>query len=108
MVKSERAYPQWRKTKPVRIEARTLRQAEREIDSCEACKPDSAEIPFDFILDGLTGCDPEITDYVLAEPAHCPSCGGPVETGFWRWSSSELDGCTVFILPGTLVNLKRE
>jgi len=37
------------------------------IAGCEACSED-AEIPFDNILDRLTGCDPSVTDYVLEVP----------------------------------------
>ena len=33
------------------IETVTLREAERLIESCEACNPESAQIPFDYILD---------------------------------------------------------
>jgi hypothetical protein len=38
----------------VLVEAATLRNAERLIESCEGCNPD-AEIPFDNILDRVTG-----------------------------------------------------
>jgi hypothetical protein len=34
------------------------------IAGCEACSED-AELPFDNILDRLTGSDPSVTDYVL-------------------------------------------
>jgi len=34
-----------------------------------------AEIPFDWILDRVTGADVSVTDYVLEVPAHCPNCG---------------------------------
>jgi hypothetical protein len=47
--------------------------AERLIESCEGCDAD-AEIPFDTILDRVTGSDPSVTDYVLEEPAKCPYC----------------------------------
>ena len=43
------------------IDAATLRQAERLIESCEACNPEGAEIPFDNILDRVTGSDPSET-----------------------------------------------
>jgi hypothetical protein len=38
-----------------------------------------AEIPFDWILDRwildrVTGRDSEVTDYILEQPAKCPSC----------------------------------
>ena len=70
--------------------------------------PDEVETPFEFVLDQLMGCDPESTDYILPEACHCPRCGAPLRTGFWRWYSSEEEGRKVFILPGTLVNLKKE
>src|SRR5262245_62103072 len=52
----------------VLIDAATLREAERLIESCEHCNPDGAEIPFDNILDRVTGSDPSATDYILDEP----------------------------------------
>ena len=53
----------------VLIGAATLREAERFIESGEHCNPDDAEIPFDNILDRVTGSDPSVTDYVLEQPA---------------------------------------
>jgi hypothetical protein len=35
-------------------------------------------MPFDWLLDKVTGSDPSVTDYVLAEAAMCPRCNGPV------------------------------
>jgi hypothetical protein len=58
----------------VLIKATTLHEAERLIESCEHCNPDGAEIPFDVILDRVTGSDPSVTDYVLEQPARCPNC----------------------------------
>jgi hypothetical protein len=66
--------PSWEQTNIVIVDAETLRKAERMIESCEACSPDEAEIPLDNVLDRVTGNDPAITDYVLAEPAKCPRC----------------------------------
>ena len=40
------------------------------ITGCEACS-ENAEIPFDNILDRLTGSDPSVTDYVLEVPTRC-------------------------------------
>ncbi len=60
--------------KIVLIDAATLQKAQRMISSCEACSED-AEIPFDNILDRVTGCDPSVTDYVLEKPARCLQCG---------------------------------
>ncbi len=48
----------------VLIGGEILDEAERLIDCCEHCNPDAAEIPFDDILDRVTGSDPRVTDYV--------------------------------------------
>ena len=56
------------------VDAATLRKAEQLIESCEACNPEDAQIPFDNILDHITGSDPSVTDYILEEPAKCPNC----------------------------------
>jgi len=66
--------PPWEQTHIVLVEGATLRKAERMVLSCEACNPHEAEIPFDWVLDRVTGCDPKTTDYVLAEAAKCPRC----------------------------------
>jgi len=58
----------------VLIDPETLRKAEKLIESCEHCNPDGAEIPFDNIADRVTGSDPSVTDYVLEQPARCPTC----------------------------------
>jgi hypothetical protein len=58
----------------VLIDAGTLRKAEKLIESCEHCNPAGAEIPFDVVLDRITGSDPSVTDYVLEQPAKCPNC----------------------------------
>jgi hypothetical protein len=58
----------------VLIAGAKLREAERLIESFESCNLDGAEIPFDNILDRLTGSDPSVTDYVLESGAKCPSC----------------------------------
>jgi hypothetical protein len=58
----------------VLIDAATLHHAERLIESCEHCNEEGAEIPFDNILDRVTGSDPRVTDYILEAPAKCPNC----------------------------------
>jgi hypothetical protein len=58
----------------VLIDAATLREAEKLMESCEQCNLKGAEIPFDAILDKITGSDPSVTDYVLEAPAKCPQC----------------------------------
>ena len=52
----------------------TIRRAQEAISSCESCN-NAAELPFDWILDEITGCDGSTTDYFLTEPARCPRCG---------------------------------
>ena len=56
----------------------TLRKAEKLIVACEGCSPKDAEIPFDHVLDRVTGNDPSVTDYIFEEPAKCPACTRPV------------------------------
>ena len=51
-----------------------LRKAEWFIESCEYCNAQGAELPFDSILDQITGADPTVTDYLLETPAMCPKC----------------------------------
>jgi len=58
----------------VLVHSATLRKAEQFIESCEHCNPEGAEMPFDNILDRVTGSDPSVTDYILEEPAKCPQC----------------------------------
>jgi hypothetical protein len=99
-------YPKWRHSQPVLLDAEAIRVAEEQIAACEFCAPAESELPFDYILDCVTGFDPEFTDYILSEAARCPSCGTDLQTGYSRWCDSEEDGRTVFILPATLVALK--
>jgi hypothetical protein len=108
MIKPESNDTDRKNTRPVTVDVAALRLAEQLIVSCEACTPDLAEISFEHVLDCITGCDPESTDYVLKEPARCPNCGAEVLTGYWRWYKPEAGGRKVFILPGTLVALKRQ
>src|SRR5215472_12939830 len=96
--------PEWRKTTSVPVDAQTIRTAEKEIVSCESCSPDTAEVPFDYILDSITGCDPKSTDYVLSKPAQCPACGARLHPASWRWAA-ENGGRAAFIVPSTLVTL---
>jgi hypothetical protein len=62
----------------VLVDATTLRQAEKLMESCEHCNSDGAEIPFDNILDRVTGSDPSVTDYVMEVPARCLQCGAEI------------------------------
>jgi hypothetical protein len=56
---------------------RTIHRAQDSISSCEVCNKD-AELPFDWILDEVTGHDGSRTDYFLTEPARCPRCGSTI------------------------------
>ena len=42
----------------VLIDAARLRMAEKLIIACEGCSPKDSEIPFDHVLDRVTGNDP--------------------------------------------------
>src|SRR5207247_10870800 len=106
MGRPERVHPSWKNTIPVLIDQKTIRAAEQQIDSCEACEPDKAEVSFDYVLDCTTGRDPEITDYILEQPARCPRCSGEVRPGYWRGYGSETEGRTAFVGSGTLVSSK--
>ena len=56
------------------VDAATLRESEKRMESCEHCHPDDADIPFDWILDRVTRSDPVVTDYLLEHSAKCPNC----------------------------------
>ena len=58
----------------VLVDRETLVQARKLIFGCQACSPD-AGIPFDSILDRVTGRDPAVTQYVFGEGTiKCPRC----------------------------------
>jgi hypothetical protein len=71
----------------VLVGAVTLHMAVKLIESCEYCHPDDAEIPFDNILDRVTGSDPSVTDYILEPPA---KCAPTANARFWKRLSSNL------------------
>lgn len=50
-----------------------LSEAQAFVVACEFCST-SAGIPFDYLLDAITGCDPSVTEYVLSHRAKCPGC----------------------------------
>jgi hypothetical protein len=58
----------------VAIDSATVQRAQRMVTGCEACT-DDAELPFQNILDRLTGCDPTTTVYFLEPPTRCLWCG---------------------------------
>jgi hypothetical protein len=61
----------------VLIDAATLQKAQRMIAGCEACSED-AELPFENVLDRLTGSDPTTPQNVLESPAKCLQRGAAV------------------------------
>jgi hypothetical protein len=58
----------------VLVDGATLRKAEKLFESCAYCNEEGAEIPFDWILDRMTGSKGSVTDYILEAPAKCPNC----------------------------------
>jgi hypothetical protein len=61
----------------VLIDSATLQKTQRMIAGCEACSK-TAEIPFDNILDRVTGSDLSVTDYILEVPAKCLHSGAEI------------------------------
>jgi len=61
----------------VRVGAIVTKKAEQQIESCEYCHPDDAEIPFDWILAEVTGKRGPY-EFIVSDPARCPNCEHPV------------------------------
>lgn len=81
--------PPWEETDIVIVDRITLDKARRQLAGCEACS-DDAEIPFDWLLDRITGKDPTKTDYVLETPIRCPFCGREIgEKTLVEWTESD-------------------
>ena len=51
--------------------------AEDWVSGCQQCD-ESAAVPFDYLLDALTGCDPRLTEYLMSRIAQCPRCAGEI------------------------------
>ena len=51
--------------------------AELRIESCKLCHPDDADLPFDWILEQITGTG-GMVDFVMLETARCPTCKQPL------------------------------
>ena len=60
------------------VDEKTLAEAETFISGCEYCEPGRADVPFDQVLDALTGYDPIVTEYVTCHPTQCPQCNHDV------------------------------
>jgi hypothetical protein len=59
------------------IEEPTVLDAETFVSGCEQCD-EAAAIPFDYLLDALTECDPTLTEYLMHRIAQCPRCFGEI------------------------------
>ena len=57
----------------VTVDAARIREAEFKIECREYCHPDDAEIPFDWILQMVTGRS-GMVDFMMLEGAKCPNC----------------------------------
>ena len=57
----------------VTVGAAQIREAERKIEGCEHCHPDDSELPFDWILQQVTGKS-GMVDFMMVETARCPNC----------------------------------
>ena len=56
----------------VTVDFAIAKRAEEQIESCEHCHSDDAEIPFDWIFAEATGRRGAV-EFVLTEPARCPN-----------------------------------
>jgi hypothetical protein len=54
----------------VTVDADVIRQAEREIESCEHCHSDDADIPFDRILTEIMGSRGAV-EFILTDGTLC-------------------------------------
>ena len=61
----------------VAVSIGTIRRAETRIAACEQCDR-TADTRFDCVLASLTSTPVQGIEYVMAEPARCPACGGAV------------------------------
>ena len=52
-------------------------EAEDFVSGCEHCD-EGALIPFDYVLDALTACDPSKTENLMRRIAQCPRCLGEI------------------------------
>jgi hypothetical protein len=62
----------------VLVDRSTDEKAPRQVAGGEVCRGDEADIPFDWILDRVTGREPAVTDYVLECLLRCRYCGGDI------------------------------
>jgi hypothetical protein len=51
--------------------------AENYVSGCFHCD-ERASLPFDYVLDAITGCDPRLTEYLMSRLAQCPRCSSKI------------------------------
>jgi len=84
----------------VLIDAATLSKAERLIESCELCNPEGAEIPFDNILDRVTGSDPSVTELCSGIASEVPQLSAEY-SGEDPRRTDRISECLALILQST-------
>jgi hypothetical protein len=57
----------------VTVDSSIVKKAEQQIESCEHCHPQDAEIPFDWILAEVSGKRGPY-EFILTDAARCPNC----------------------------------
>jgi len=61
----------------VLIDEVDVREVEHWLAACQHCA-ENATLALEYVLDAVTGCQPEATEYMMCRPARCPSCSGYV------------------------------
>jgi hypothetical protein len=61
----------------VTVGSAIAKKAEQQIESCEHCHPNDADIPFDWLLARVTG-KRGACEFILSEAARCPNCKHPI------------------------------
>jgi hypothetical protein len=61
----------------VTVDPVAAKKAQEQIEFCEHCHPNDAEIPFDFLLGHVTGKHGAY-EFILSESARCPNCKNDV------------------------------
>ena len=59
------------------IDEPTVAQTERWLLACEHCA-ENAVLPFDSLIDALTGAEPLAIEYLMCRPARCPACSSRI------------------------------
>jgi hypothetical protein len=60
------------------VSAEVSQAAVAQVSSCEACRPEAAEFPFEWLIDDVMEFSGVHTDYLMEEPPACPRCGATV------------------------------